>query len=152
MYHPIHISYHYTLTSRNSYFIKFVPIPKKIWALFKFNSLILGKYSCQQSHAIWLFIMKYKLCQGEVCWNCLLLYSTVYATKTVRNRLPTFMEMFTDWQVNRNKSCNQSMSDILLMSATWSPSCYSSWIFLRRLDYKIGKCFSLLYTVSTSQL
>lgn len=132
MYQPIHISHHYTLISRDSYFIKFAPNPKKkkkIWALFKLYSLILRKYSCQWSHAIWLFFMKYKLCYREVCWNCLSLYSAVCITKTDRNRLPTFNEMFTDWQVNRNKSCNQSMSDILLMSATWSPSCYSSWIF-----------------------
>lgn len=51
-------------------------------------------------------------------------------TKTVKSKPPTFDEMCTDWQVNRTKSCNQSMSDILLMSATWSPPCYSSWILL----------------------
>ena len=93
-------------------------------------------------------------CVNERVWNLFVAVLHCVYHQNSQEQLPAFSEVFTHRQLNRNKKNNQSMSDTLLMSATWSPSCYSSWIFFffleRRLDYKIGKWFSLLYAVSDS--
>lgn len=130
MHQPIQISHHYT-------YFNFLEIviwsnlhkPQESQALFKIPLLTTRKI--QLSVVTWDLAVRPEIqavLTGGV-WK-LWLYSTGSITNTVRSKPPTFGEMCTDWQVNRTESCNQSRRDILLMSATGSPSCYGSWNLL----------------------